>query len=77
MLLNKTGATLTYGSVALGAKTLNYGGTLTVVSNANSEAFASGNSFTLFATNGTANQLGGWFSSVTLPPLTAAFRGTQ
>ena len=66
--LNKAGPTLTQGQVALGAKTLAYGGTLTVVSNASSEAFASGNSFAIFTTTGTRS---GWFSSVTLPSLSS------
>jgi autotransporter-associated beta strand protein len=56
----------TQGQVAAGANNFAYAGSLTVVSNANSDAFASGNTFTLFTTSGTRS---GWFSSVTLPPL--------
>jgi autotransporter-associated beta strand protein len=67
LAIDKTGATLTQGQVALGAKTLAYNGTLTVVSNANSEAFADGDSFTLVSK--TSGTLTGWFSSVSLPDL--------
>jgi autotransporter-associated beta strand protein len=64
--LNQTGSTLSQGQLVLGAKNLTYGGALTIVSNANSDAFVSGDSFILVTTTGT---LGGWFSSVTVPAL--------
>lgn len=67
LYLNKTGSTLTQGRLAIGGKALTYAGTLTVVSNANSEAFAAGNSFTLVSR--TSGALSGWFSSVNLPAL--------
>ena len=67
--INKTGSTLTQGQINLGAKNLTYAGTLTVVSNDNSAAFASGDSFTLVSK--TTGTLGGWFSSVSLPSLAA------
>ncbi len=64
--INKTGATLTQGQLALAGKNLVYGGSLTVT--ATGDALANGDSFTLVVTNGTG-ALSGWFNSVTLPAL--------
>ena len=62
--INKSGATLTSDQV-VGATSITAGGTLTVISNANSSAFVANNSFTLF----NSGMGSSWFSSVSLPPL--------
>jgi autotransporter-associated beta strand protein len=49
--------------------TINYGGTLTVVTNAGDAPFAMGDTFTLF--NSTSASYGGSFSATNLPPLSA------
>ena len=67
--INKAGSTLTNGQVTIGANNLTYAGTLNVISNANSSAFAAGDSFKLVKTTG--GTFSGWFSSVTLPSLTS------
>jgi autotransporter-associated beta strand protein len=62
--INKTGSILTQGQLVAGAKTLTYGGSLTVT--ATGSALASGDSFNLITTSGTRS---GYFSSVTLPTI--------
>jgi autotransporter-associated beta strand protein len=64
--INKTGMTDTQGQLALGAKNLTYGGTLTVA--ATGDVLATGDSFTLVTTN-TGATFSGWFSSVSVPAL--------
>ena len=64
--IDKTSGTLTQGELAIGAKNLTYGGTLTVSKNG-SDSLASGDSFTLV--NKSSGTLSGWFSSVSLPAL--------
>jgi autotransporter-associated beta strand protein len=63
--INKTGATLTQGQLALVTKNLAYGGALTVT--ATGDALANGDSFTLVTK--TTGTLSGWFNSVNLPAL--------
>ena len=53
--------------MAIGGINLTYGGPLNIISNANSRAFASGDSFPLVTKS--SGNLSGWFSSVTLPAL--------
>ncbi|MGN6553512.1 MAG: autotransporter-associated beta strand repeat-containing protein, partial [Verrucomicrobiota bacterium] len=63
--LNKTGATLTQGQLALGSKNLTCNGALTLT--ATGDPLAAGDSFPLITTSGSRS---GWFSIVNLPALT-------
>ncbi len=65
--IGKKSAATSQGRVVAGAKSLTYGGTLTVVSNANSSAFAVGDSFPLFS----AASYNGHFTATNLPALVA------
>jgi len=62
--INKAGATLTQGQLALGAKNLTYAGALIV--GASGDTLALNDSFTLITTSGTKSS---WFSSVSVPTL--------
>jgi autotransporter-associated beta strand protein len=63
MTIDKTGGTRAWGQLAIGSKTLNYAGALTV-NKTGTDTLISGDSFTLVSKGGS-----GWFSSVTLPAL--------
>jgi hypothetical protein len=67
-VINKNGSTDTAGKVVV-TGTLTYGGTLTVT--ASGDTLASGDSFTLFTNTANPTAFSGWFSTVTLPGLTA------
>ncbi|MCX6927800.1 MAG: autotransporter-associated beta strand repeat-containing protein, partial [Verrucomicrobia bacterium] len=68
MRINKTGSTLTADKVNLtGASGIAYNGTLTVISNAGSVAFAPGDKFTLFAKK--MGTFTGSFGTLNLPAL--------
>lgn len=63
--INKVSGPVYTADKAAVSGAVSYGGTLNVISNANSSAFSSGDSFTLF----TGSSFGGWFGGVTLPGL--------
>ena len=66
MKIGKSGTT-SQGRVIAGTKTLTYGGTLTVATNASTSALVSGDSFTLFS----AGSYNGHFTATNLPALAA------
>ena len=65
--INKAAGPVYTADKATVASTVTYAGTLAVNSNANSTAFAAGDSFTLFSASG----FSGWFTNVSVPALAA------